>query len=432
MLRSWTRYPDTQNPEDWEVFSRQLRRWKEYRRWQLSNRGQTVEFSEYLDEKRQEFERMGASEFTAQPVFEETVRHQWESEYGDRQPQFGDDVQAVFSRYSKATRRLLMDHGFAQPFQLQADPKQQDQWTTYVEYLGFECYCLDRLVKSAEKLRPQHDAVCERLMKAEVVAKPSDTYNALANTEAEDERDRELEEAARAVCSFIATDTAARKIRKRQGTRRRQKLPSRQSAQNRLDIIARRNDLITECLHEIHKYRTAKTEADHQQRRVEWVRSEISKIRAEPSAVSKSDSSGTTNRKRKPTDEAMLEPQIKKQRRVDETEPGKSYNSGTARSKKRKLPTDENTLKPRFKTQKVAGKSDGPGAGSRKRQKEIHRTDDGAGPSGVPNLGGFSAQVISTVTTDSGTRRQFKRISSGTAVLGSRTDRLRTLRTRTK
>jgi hypothetical protein len=59
--------------------------------------------------------------------------------------------------------------GSSSPFELHADPKQQDQWTTYVEYLGFECYWLDRLARSARKLRPQYNAKWERLVKAEVV-----------------------------------------------------------------------------------------------------------------------------------------------------------------------------------------------------------------------------------------------------------------------
>ncbi|PVH70197.1 hypothetical protein DL98DRAFT_504867, partial [Cadophora sp. DSE1049] len=59
LLRPWTRYPGTSNPEDWQVFSRQLRRWKEFRKWQLGNRRQTVGFSEYLNEQQREFERMG-------------------------------------------------------------------------------------------------------------------------------------------------------------------------------------------------------------------------------------------------------------------------------------------------------------------------------------------------------------------------------------
>lgn len=410
MLRPWTKYPDTPSLQDWAVFSRQLRRWKEFRTWQLGNRRQAVGFSGYLDEKRREFERMGAAEFTTQPVFEQTVRQQWEDEYGHGQPQRrGDhdgDAEAVFSRYAEAARRLLMDHGFVQPFQLQADSKQQDQWTTYVEYLAFECSRLGTLSMSAQKLQLQHDVEWEGLIKEEVV-KPLDTYDDVASMEAEDMRGRELEKAARAARSFTAvTDTAAadatkkthtettRNPRKPGGTRRGQKPASHaqkslQSAQTHLDDIARRKDLVDKYLHNTQKFQTAKVEVDYQQRRVEWVRSEISKIEAA---------------------------------------------QRTTQSKKRKHPTDEDTAEPQLKTEKVAGESDGPGTRSRKRQRGIHEKDGGAAPSSLLELGlgaaVVSTQVSSAVITDSRPRRQSKGIFCGTAALGAHADRLKTLRPR--
>lgn len=386
MLRPWTEYPDTPSPQDCDVFSRQLRRWKEYRAWQLVNRRQTVGFSEYLDEKRREFERMGASEFTADPVFEQTVHHQWEDEYSRGRPQRDDDnAEAVLFRYAAAASRLLIDHGFVQPFQLQADLKQQDQWTTYVEYLAFECFHLGKLAAFARKLRPQHDAEWEKLVKAGVV-KPLDTYDDLASTEAEAMRLRELEKAARTVRSFTAatgttTTTMAKKASttnargKRRGTRRGQKPPthaskSLQSAQTHLDDITRRNELVDEYLHSTQKYRTAKAEADYQQRRVEWVLSEISKIEAEQKAGKGSSSRETGSRKRKRTTDDIVEARVEKQRRTDETVASGSDNSRTTRSKKRRCPTDEDTFEPQFKTYNMAaGESDGPGTRSRKRPK---------------------------------------------------------------
>ena len=83
LLRLWTRYLGMSNPEDWQVFSRQLRHWKEFRKWQLGNRRQTVGFSEYLNEQQREFERIGvAAGWTARPDFKQAIRSQWEDEYG--------------------------------------------------------------------------------------------------------------------------------------------------------------------------------------------------------------------------------------------------------------------------------------------------------------------------------------------------------------
>ncbi|KAH8748322.1 hypothetical protein BGZ57DRAFT_861702 [Hyaloscypha finlandica] len=108
-------------------------------------------------------------------------------------------------------------------------------------------------------------------------------------------------------------------------------------------------------------------------------------IAAEQKTAGKSSSSvGTKSRKRKPTDgatdDADVEPRVAKHRRTDETEKivvGKSDNSRTTRSKKRKLPTDEDT-----------------------------------------------------VASNSRPRRQAKRISRGTTAVGSRDERLKTLRPR--
>jgi hypothetical protein len=384
LLRPWTRYPDTSDPEDWQVFSRQRDRWKQFRTWQLHNRRRTVSFSEYLDEQRRDFMMCGgASESADRPDFEQVSRRLWEREYDYGQWQLdGDDdgLEAVFSRYSEDARTLLMDHGFLQPFQLLADPKQQDQWTTYVEYLAFEYSSLGKLAMVAQKL------------------------------------------------------------------------------QNKPPNYAQ-------------KYQTAKAEADRQQRRVDWVRSEISKIEAEQKAVGKSGSSsgGTRIGKRKLTDDAdgvdVVEPRFEKHRRPDETEKiaaGWSDNSRTTRSKKRKLPADEDVPEPQLKTEKkvagrsdnsrttrskkrklsadedapipqlerkkVAGKRDGPGTRSGKRRKGIYEGNGSAAPDSVlqSDLG---AAVVSAVTTHPRPRRRSS-ILRGTAALGSRKERLESLRPR--
>ncbi|KAH7625246.1 hypothetical protein B0T09DRAFT_67887 [Sordaria sp. MPI-SDFR-AT-0083] len=186
-----------------------------------------------------------------------------------------------------------MDYGFFQPFQLQADPKQQDQWTTFVEW--------------------------EKLVEARVVG-PLDTCDDVGSTEAKAMRLREFHEAAFAVrvrsstaATGTTTTTTARKTSttnargKRPAARRGQTPPthtpkSLQSAQIHLDNITRRNKLVDEYLHNTKKYRSVKAEADHQQRRVEWVIFEINKIEAEQKAAGKgSGSGGTGRRKRKRT-----------------------------------------------------------------------------------------------------------------------------------
>lgn len=100
-----------------------------------------------------------------------------------------------------------MSQWFDQPFRLEEDPKQQDQWTTYVEYLEFECWWLGKCAGSTERLIPQYDAAWEKLVQAEVV-KPSETHEVLATTEAEAMRRCKLEQAAGVVHSLTAATYA--------------------------------------------------------------------------------------------------------------------------------------------------------------------------------------------------------------------------------
>ncbi|KAL9011295.1 MAG: hypothetical protein Q9173_003849 [Seirophora scorigena] len=267
LLRPWTRYPDTWDSEDWQVFSRQRDRWKRFRTWQLRIRRRTPSFSAYLEEYRRDCEMSGeALEQIYRPEFEHTARRLWEREYDYGPPQLHDSPEAVFSRYAEAARKLLAGHGFVQPFRLQADSKQQDQRTTYIEYLAFEC------------------------------------------------------------CWLAKLDVDARKLQKKPTS--------------------------------VRKYKTAKAEVNHQQRRVNWVRSEISKIEEGLKTAGKSGGSSLgRSRKRKPTDDGFgvdgAQPQVIKRRRTDETEKivaGWSDNLRTTRSKKRKLSGGGNTAEPKLKT----------------------------------------------------------------------------------
>lgn len=274
--------------------------------------GQTLSFSQYLDEHRRDFVMRGGNlEQTTRPDFEQAAQRLWEREYDHGQPQpEGDNhhLDAVFSRYAEAARTLLMDRGFVQPFQLLADPKQQDQWTTYIEYLVFECSFLDSLAMAAQK--------------------PYQTPRATQ------------------------------------------------------------------------RYQTAKAEADHQQRRVDWVRSEIGKIEAEQKAAAKSGGPvGTGGRKRKPPDDTDVEPLVRKRRRIDET--GKVVAGGSDNSRNRKCKLQESHLE----TQKLADESGGPRTRSKKRQEGIHKK------SGSTSLctalqSGLQAAVVSTITTRSRTRQE--------------------------
>jgi hypothetical protein len=63
------------------------------------------------------------------------MRQRWLRDYDYRK----EHIKGATQRHSKVTRKFLAGRGFVFPhFKLHADPKMQDQWMTYVEYLAFE------------------------------------------------------------------------------------------------------------------------------------------------------------------------------------------------------------------------------------------------------------------------------------------------------
>ncbi|KAK3372290.1 hypothetical protein B0H63DRAFT_563730 [Podospora didyma] len=136
----------------------------EFRVWQLRNRHRRPAFDEYPEEHRRDFLMHGEiPKSAAKPDFEQAARRLWEREYdyGQQSQQQldgdgdGDGIRVIaLSRHSEKVGKRLADRGFAQPsFQLLADPKRQDQWTTYVEYLAFESSSLRKLDITAQRLQ---------------------------------------------------------------------------------------------------------------------------------------------------------------------------------------------------------------------------------------------------------------------------------------
>jgi hypothetical protein len=442
LLRPWTRYPDTCDSEDWMVFSRQLQRWKEFRTWQHVERRRPVTFAEFLGEHRRDSERIGGSiKWIASPRYEEATRMLWERLYGHIQQLNEENAEAVMSSYAEAATRLVADCGFVQPFQLHQDPRQQDQWTTYVEYLAFECYWLRWRVRYARKLRRQQDAEWEGLVRAGLV-EPLKTYDELTSMEIENMRERELRRATLAKRSSTAatstTVTAAaaidvveemqsqtvrnpRSCRSQQPQNHTQK--NMQSFSSPIDVIARRDDVVDKYVDNTPKYRIASAEARHQRCRVEWVQSEISKITAQQKAAGESGSTmGSISKNRQP----IYDGDVKEHRRTKETMVGSlSDNPRITRSKKCKLRTDDGTQGLQLEMKKiVTGETDGPRARSKKKRKVTHEQFCSEDPSRV------LTQVNSTVATVTRRCRQPKRISYGNPAVGSSAERLKTLRPR--
>jgi hypothetical protein len=63
----------------------------------------------------------------------------------------------VFCGYAKAVKRRLASHSFTQPFELDEDPKKQHGPTTWIEYLNYEYWWLDKYTSDIERLEPERD-----------------------------------------------------------------------------------------------------------------------------------------------------------------------------------------------------------------------------------------------------------------------------------
>jgi hypothetical protein len=367
------------DPYIWMVFSLQLQRWKQFRTYQNVSRLRRVGYAEFLDECRRDSESNGhRSEWIKSPRYEDVTRSQWENTYGHLKQLDEDDAEAALSRYAEVVTELLMDCGFVQPFQLHQDPKQQDQWTTYVEYLAFEHLWLRRFSGFARRLLREHDARWEGLVKAGLV-QPLETNDELTSMEIEVLREQELRRATLAKRSFTAAtsttamDAAVTNLVEESYTKNDTQF---------LRSSSYTDDAVRKYVWNRSKHITASAEAHHHRSRVEWVQSEICKIAAQQRVVGDSGIMiGVGSRKRKLiSDGEVNEDKRTKEMMVDSP----SDNLRTTRSKKRKFATEDGAQGPQLNMEeRAAGEIDGLGRRSKKQRKAVHEQLRGD-PSSVP------------------------------------------------
>ncbi|KAM7210956.1 hypothetical protein V8F06_013670 [Rhypophila decipiens] len=177
LLRPWASNPDAPQPDDWEVFSKQLESWWDFRRWQRDNRNwdgfdEAAELAVYLEEHKKYFKIKGSGR-TEDAGFERTLRSMWATDKKKRLTQRKREWETrgdqTFQGYVKAAKQRLGEHGFTQPFQLQQDSQLQDAWTTWVEYIEFNCWWLDRDMEMLERLQIRHDAEWKTVQEAGVL-----------------------------------------------------------------------------------------------------------------------------------------------------------------------------------------------------------------------------------------------------------------------
>ncbi|KID94259.1 protein kinase, partial [Metarhizium majus ARSEF 297] len=160
---------DDPDSEVWDgeiktVFSRQFTRWWDFRKSQWDNRRIDIEagFSSFLEANKRKYEGMGATRMVSDPSFEETVRRLWQHKPVSRQLPESNS----FTSYKEAVRRRLAPYQSARALQLKEDPRQQTQWTNWLEYLNYEKWCLEMLTALAEPLEDQYREAWRRMLTA--------------------------------------------------------------------------------------------------------------------------------------------------------------------------------------------------------------------------------------------------------------------------
>ncbi|UPK90899.1 hypothetical protein LCI18_001834 [Fusarium solani-melongenae] len=196
-------YPGNNQP--FNIFLEQNERWKDFRKWQKDNRGLEDENDTYeahvkeatfwakrtrLDWARADFEdklKKNPLCLEAQLMYEMKTRDRQRLRYRERDCNGPAD-------YFKAVKRGLASHGLTRPFELNEDPKQQDQLTTWIEYLGYEYWCLDGYAESMERLAPKHDEAWKRLVDAKIVG-PHETIDDIRSMRRSLQREKEAQQA---------------------------------------------------------------------------------------------------------------------------------------------------------------------------------------------------------------------------------------------
>ena len=203
LLRPWAADPDLPCPgEDWQVFSKQVESWHEFRRWQRDNRvrfDEDKELAIYHEEWDIKVNIRGGFSDTSETKHREQTHSSWlETDRHVRAWKHKYDWETSGSRtflgYAEAAKQRLERHGFVRPFQLQEDAKLQDAWTTWVEYIEYHCWRLDTDLASVGRLQAEYDAAWKKLQDTGVL-RDGETAESVSTGEASWER---LMEAARA------------------------------------------------------------------------------------------------------------------------------------------------------------------------------------------------------------------------------------------
>lgn len=304
-----------------ELFQTQLARWRDFRRWQNDNRWIEEDdeggFPAYLESMRHKWEWLShkdeydewLAEVEADPSF---VQEEWDFEVfkrGKQRYHCGERGCDGFPQYAEAVKRRLAQHDFIRLFHLHEDPKQQDKLTTWIEYLNFEYWWLDRHTKAMESLKPAHDEAWQELVDLKML-RPHETQEFLRTIASPMERQAEEDRAQEAV--RIAKSEATKVYTMTQKDPQRLRIPKAkrmsmmEAAANKLNAankrcqqIMRRSNKISKFIQGTHGYNSAKKDAARQRSLVQWVLEQVPLIEAEVGESQENEAGTGTNKKKK-------------------------------------------------------------------------------------------------------------------------------------
>ncbi|KAH9889146.1 hypothetical protein F4778DRAFT_785706 [Xylariomycetidae sp. FL2044] len=354
MLRPWQEHPDNTGPKN--ILPRQLRRWQDFRKWQNDNRdredddGGFLEYVElekkriqqrfegmvewlqydepratrkaetarYKEEYEKDLAKIEADPACLKPKWERIQREREEHRYSYRER----GCQS-FREYAEAVKHRLARHGFTQPFELDEEPKKQDKLTTWIEYLNYEYWWLDKYTREIERLAPDEDKAWQKLVDMNIL-RPHETKDKVRTYRVRFQHKEEEEQARRDVQSaksdaeriYVLTQVDPQRVRIPSAKRlsmMRAATTKLHAAKTRSKQIKSRWEQIAIYIRETINYGNATRYATCHRMLTQWVLDQIVLIEAEmaPAQAEKADrhQSKGTKRSRLTTDE---EPPMKR------------------------------------------------------------------------------------------------------------------------
>jgi hypothetical protein len=151
------------------LFTSQLDHWHSFKQqWQWCNRGKAAGkegFAEFLASMREEYLATGEQETVEDKAsFEGMAERKWEFEHLGLEVSNGQGFRA----YARAVENRLASHHFnfsQQPFRLLEDPRQQNEWTTRVEYLNFVYWQEDGVSAAMKKAERRYRQAMDELLR---------------------------------------------------------------------------------------------------------------------------------------------------------------------------------------------------------------------------------------------------------------------------